>query len=333
MPRTTLSITIPNYNHGHFLRPCLEAYLGQTRLPDEILIVDDGSTDESARILQEYAARHDRVRVLYNDRNRGIGYTVNRLLGEARGDYVYTAAVDDLPGPRLCENMLALAEAHPQAAVVTTNFRFQIVSADGHSQPHDSEIRLAPGPSYLAPAELERALRAAKVPFVGLGMFRREDLLQTGFHEEFGWYLDQMQCLLFGFRTGLCYSPDPQVDFLITAESYSGQGRRNRSADRDLLANIVRALRTPPWADVAPNLLRSRVLSHHGADLILAVLQRPDCWWFLPWALEPRTLRIAFWKESARALYPLVPTWLRTRYRQLKLWLRERLEQARQGFL
>ena len=57
----TISCIVPNYNHESFLRERLDSILAQTRLPDEVILLDDCSTDGSRDILREYAALHPRL--------------------------------------------------------------------------------------------------------------------------------------------------------------------------------------------------------------------------------------------------------------------------------
>lgn len=92
MPK--LSVIIPVYNAAPYLRACLDSVLGQTLREIEVLCVDDGSTDESATILGDYAARDSRVKV-FSQANAGQGAARNRALGEATGDYVYFMDADD----------------------------------------------------------------------------------------------------------------------------------------------------------------------------------------------------------------------------------------------
>ena len=65
MNRPTLSVVMPNYNHAKFLPRALDSLLGQTRPPDEILVLDDGSTDDSRAILERVAGREPLIRPFF----------------------------------------------------------------------------------------------------------------------------------------------------------------------------------------------------------------------------------------------------------------------------
>ena len=72
MSSTVLSVVTPNYNHGHLIGRAIEAVLSQSRCPDEYLILDDASTDNSLEIIEHYASRHPFIRVLRNKQNLGV---------------------------------------------------------------------------------------------------------------------------------------------------------------------------------------------------------------------------------------------------------------------
>jgi glycosyltransferase involved in cell wall biosynthesis len=71
-PPSRLSVVLPNYNHAHFLRESLDALTGQTRPADQIVIVDDASTDDSTSIIEEFRAAHPSITVIENDVNQGV---------------------------------------------------------------------------------------------------------------------------------------------------------------------------------------------------------------------------------------------------------------------
>ena len=96
----TLLVVLPNYNHAKFIGRALAALLAQARAADEIIVIDDGSTDDSMRVIERFAAKAPSINVLVNPSNRGVIPTLQRGLQAARGKYLYFAAADDfvLPG-------------------------------------------------------------------------------------------------------------------------------------------------------------------------------------------------------------------------------------------
>jgi glycosyltransferase involved in cell wall biosynthesis len=95
----TLSVVLPNYNHAKFIGRALAALLGQERAADEVVVIDDGSTDDSVAVIERIAAATPAIRMLRNPNNIAVISTLQRGLEAARGKYVYFAASDDLIFP------------------------------------------------------------------------------------------------------------------------------------------------------------------------------------------------------------------------------------------
>lgn len=100
-----ISIIVPVYNAALFLEQCLTALLKQTYPHLQIICIDDGSTDGSAQILDQYAAQHACIQVTHQ-KNMGTGTTRNNGLREATGTYVMFCDADDTFEPTMCEQML-----------------------------------------------------------------------------------------------------------------------------------------------------------------------------------------------------------------------------------
>ncbi|MBE6949089.1 MAG: glycosyltransferase family 2 protein [Ruminococcaceae bacterium] len=88
------SVCIPVYNTSEYLRECLDSVLSQTFRDFEIVLIDDGSTDDSPRICDEYAEEHSNIRVIHKQ-NEGLMMTRRRGFQEARGDYFICLDSDD----------------------------------------------------------------------------------------------------------------------------------------------------------------------------------------------------------------------------------------------
>src|SRR5437868_7050033 len=117
MGRPTLSVIMPNYNHGHFLPEALDAILSQSWPADEVLIVDDASTDDSVEVIEGFARKHASVRLLRNERNMGAVYSGRRVFDAATGDYLYPSAADDRVQPGFFAKSMELLAQHPQAGL------------------------------------------------------------------------------------------------------------------------------------------------------------------------------------------------------------------------
>jgi hypothetical protein len=105
----TVAAIIPTYNRAHLLGQALDSVLNQSRLPDEILVVDDGSTDTTADVVVKY---QDRIRYLRKP-NGGLPSTLNHGLAATEADYIGILDDDDLAMPDAIERHLAFLQSHP----------------------------------------------------------------------------------------------------------------------------------------------------------------------------------------------------------------------------
>jgi glycosyltransferase involved in cell wall biosynthesis len=113
-----VSIGLPVYNGEPFLRQSIDSILAQTFHGFELIVCDNASTDATARICEEYAARDGRVRYFRNARNIGGINNANLTFERARGELFRWAAHDDVCAPTLLERCVRLLDERPDAVVV-----------------------------------------------------------------------------------------------------------------------------------------------------------------------------------------------------------------------
>ena len=111
-----ISVVIAVYNSEKYITPCVESILNQTFGDFELVIVDDGSSDSTRKILRSIAGRDPRIKLLENDRNRGIAYSRNKAVENSSGEYVAIMDADDIASPDRLEKQLDFLRAHPEYA-------------------------------------------------------------------------------------------------------------------------------------------------------------------------------------------------------------------------
>lgn len=104
-----ISIIIPCYNIAHHIGRCIDSVLSQTFTDFELLLLNDGSKDETLTILEDYAQRNERIKV-FTHSNHGVSYTRNRGIKNARGKYIMFIDGDDYVKPDYLEKHLEHAE-------------------------------------------------------------------------------------------------------------------------------------------------------------------------------------------------------------------------------
>ena len=118
-----LSVIVPIYNSKDYLSRCLDSILKQTLEDMEIICVDDGSTDSSPAILQEYAKKDPRIRVI-TKKNQGLVAARKTGVKEAAGKYIGYVDSDDWIEPDMYETLCQYAQSN-QADMVTSGYIFE----------------------------------------------------------------------------------------------------------------------------------------------------------------------------------------------------------------
>ncbi len=104
-----ISVITPVYNVEKYIRKCLDSIVNQTLRDIEIICIDDGSTDSSSQILDEYAAVDSRVKVIHKQ-NEGYGKAMNDGLAVASGEYIGIVESDDWVAPNMFEDLYNAAK-------------------------------------------------------------------------------------------------------------------------------------------------------------------------------------------------------------------------------
>lgn len=133
-----VSVILPIYNVSRYLRECLDSVTGQSLRDLEILCVNDGSTDDSLDIIQEYAARDERI-VIITGPNGGYGKAMNHGLDRATGEYVGIVEPDDYVSQNMFEELYETAKAYDLDFVKSDFYRFTR-EADGTEQDQYEQI-------------------------------------------------------------------------------------------------------------------------------------------------------------------------------------------------
>jgi len=120
-PRT--SVVLPVYNGGQFLTEAIESVLSQTDADFELVIVDDGSTDESPDIISRYARADRRIRPIRQS-HAGVARAANRAIDEARGAYIARMDADDLARPERIAKQAGYLDEHPEIGLVASRVEY-----------------------------------------------------------------------------------------------------------------------------------------------------------------------------------------------------------------
>lgn len=171
---TRLSVIIPVYNAGEYLRECLDSVLAQSLLELEIICVDDGSTDGSAGILKDYAEKDRRVRVLRQE-NAGAGAARNLGIDSACGEFVAFIDADDWVEKNYCSELVQCADEHSADIVVCRAQRFDDTTGEPLSSDWMLKEQYLPGKAF-TPEDIKKYIFQFTYGQVWDKLFRRDFL-------------------------------------------------------------------------------------------------------------------------------------------------------------
>jgi glycosyltransferase involved in cell wall biosynthesis len=295
-PRTSIAIIC--FNYGRFLPECLDSCLAQTVPPDEIVVVNDGSTDDTAEVLDAYAARHPQVRPIHQA-NGGICAATSAALAACTGDVVLLLDADDTMMPRRIEQVLAAlrqpVEGHWPGWTHNAMLRFSAAQPDLGIAPYYPGG--APPQGWLASATLSAASCPVLALTSGLA-FRREVLEAIGpLDNDRLMYQDLQLCTAAALLSPCVHIAEPLTRYrvhgasatkgsMVSAQQVRATRERAVRFDAWLRAQLERsrpgaAVLWRPLDDQGGHLwLRflERWLSGKGKDLalLLRVLRHPD---------------------------------------------------------
>lgn len=273
MALPTLSVVVANYNHARYVSRALRCVLEQSVRPTEVIVIDDGSTDDSRQVLGEIAQRDPIVRLFLNPRNRGVTYSFNRGVSLARGEYVCGAAADDRVLPGFFAETLAMAAAFPQAGLI---FGDIVKVDDGGNVLAHFGIPGRKEKTYFSPESYLSDYLTVAPPgdsLCGATIYRRDRLLEMGgYCDGLGSWADTFVTRAIGLKYGACYVPRPFVEWRYAPKSLA-HGTTTWEALR-IVRHAARQMRSARFRDCFPERyvrtwereFRSYLLRQHLAE-------------------------------------------------------------------
>ena len=171
-PQPLVSVVIPTYNRAEYLKQALSSVFRQTFTDYEVIVVDDGSTDETPDVLKDY---QDRI-ISLRQENSGAARARNRGIRLARGRWVAFLDSDDMWQPVALERLIAAAAHYPDAGLIT--MKGLLMKSDGEVTDRIVGKR-SPGPSFTTRSLLDKDSGGVLTPMV-----QRKVLEEVGGYDE-----------------------------------------------------------------------------------------------------------------------------------------------------
>jgi glycosyltransferase domain-containing protein len=283
----TVSVLLCNYNDARYLPDSLGAICNQSRLPEEVIVLDDGSTDNSLEIIEDFGRRYPFVRILKNETNRGLLYSINRALQEAQCDFVVWAAADDMLMPGFLERNAQLLSEYPAAGMTFSRLAVFKDGADDTTSFTEKNYGIAfdfgTAPQFLSPQMLRDRLQRSHLWIsANTAMASRAALIQIGgFDAELRWHADYFSFLAVALRHGAVCVPETLALMRQRAETYSSEGMAKRDEQRATLGRLADKLTSKGCRDLGIAVLHCpSLLSPFGGLMLEALLRRPRRWPF-----------------------------------------------------
>jgi len=307
-----VSVILPNRDHGHYLPTALDALLSQTWKNLEILVVDDASSDNSKEIMQDYAARDSRVRLFFLAENVGVNRAVEAARSSVRGEYICTAAADDIVDPQFFAASLAQLEQYPEAGLCFSD-PTEYYEADDRSLRYP--LFLSTQPAFYDPIALQKLMKRNHFSISSNTVIYRAKAFNDagGYQAELGWLSDWFVTLVVALRYGACYLPQSLTFHRIRLDSFSAMISRDPAAQRQPFDCFLRLLEQPKFSDVAAAMQAAGILPEYHL--------RTLCWLYRDEEgrkfMSPHLVRQVLYKSAWSIIRPIAPTWFRQGLRKL----------------
>lgn len=262
-----VSVILPVYNAGKYLDIAIESVLSQTFTNFELLLLDDGSTDESLSRLEYYASQDTRCKV-YSRPNRGVAFTLNEGLNLASSDLIIRMDQDDICRPQRFEKQVRYMAEHPECVLVGS--KVQLIDPEampmmemGHCQTHEEiDAGLSWGGAFI----FDPTIVVRKSAILAVGGYRAE-------YE----YAEDLDLFLRLAEVGrLANLPDVLVEYRQHSTSMS-YARRDLQYQSILAATKDARLRRCQIVDSTP----SGKWSAKAAVTNISEVHRRWAWWSL----------------------------------------------------
>lgn len=264
-----VSIIIPVYNTSAYLRKCVDSVLKQTYRPLEILLVDDGSTDDSSRLCDAIEVESDSIHVIHKENG---GLSSARLSGfeEANGEYVLFVDSDDYIEPAMVEKLMAAMEKNKADLAICGYFQVDSGVTTNHLLPYTTETLEDQDDivkNYVQPLTGKSSIGINIPGFLWIRLLKRSLIQRSFFASENKYFAeDHVFDLLYSDHVKrIAIVNEPLYDYVIHNSSLTNKYRRHKT---EMLHNLfffyedfLSARRIPYEEDRRSSFLRSLVFS------------------------------------------------------------------------
>ncbi len=277
-----LSVVIPNYNDAEYIWQAIESVLKEDYENLELIVVDDGSVDNSLEVIRRYSSDR-RVRVIARQQNKGVVYTLNEGISNAQGEYLYLFSANDFIFPEFISKSMQQLILRPDIGVCTSN-----CSALMPDNTHKKHICISwcKTPLIVESKDAPKMCFKTRMTFGGntsivqADFLRKEGGLKANLLSLSDWYL----ITSIAYRTGFIHIPEILTGQRYSENCYSKGILRNKEKRKQMYSELLNELSTDPFL-----ISQFRKSGELGFILKFApaeILKRPAFWNFCPTAIR-----------------------------------------------
>tara|TARA_B100001248_G_scaffold262700_2_gene261138 strand:- start:27332 stop:28609 length:1278 start_codon:yes stop_codon:yes gene_type:complete len=269
-----ISVIICNYNHASLLGRALDSVLEEEDPIYEIIVVDDGSTDDSQELIQAYADRYPHIKFIAHDENKGCIDAVNTGIDASTGEYIVFRAADDLNYPGFIGKAVEMLEVYPEAALCCGDAAYFGNDPDYYQV---EPMGLSAQPTYFNPDTLARAWNG-HILHGHTVVVRAKALGEFGYWlPETAWYSDWFCFMILAMRHGLCYIPQPAAKVRLSSQTYCSANAIQREKQHEIMRTVLKKLKTS-YRDILPRFMQSGALAFFGPEMVDSIMAQEVTW-------------------------------------------------------
>jgi glycosyltransferase involved in cell wall biosynthesis len=278
-----LSVVIPNFNHASYLEARIKSILDQFESNMELIIIDDGSTDNSIEIIEKFSLIDARVRLIRLEKNGGVNNAVNIGLNHAKGKYASFLSADDIILEGFFRKTLDLLISNPSLGICCSNFGYT-----NHDNPNQFKAtilikNLKSEVVFKTPQDALMAIRTNRMFIPGhTSILKKSSILKKGgFNETYNfasdWYLNNAIALEEGFG----YIPETLSVMRFLPNSYSAVCFKNKILKKNTYWALLNMFFKNENKTLYNAFLKGRLLDDISKTMLFSLIHRPKYWPFL----------------------------------------------------